>query len=666
MNRLSPLLLCILTGCLFLTSACEQRPAAEKPVKDTEIISKIRITNAQTDTADIDSMIQFSRTLLDSRSDSLKILLLEAAQNSIAIGYNRGAYRALNNLGYKYSLDGMYDSSLYYLKQGLFYALKSPPNEDGAVANIFISISKLYYQQSQFDVAGYYMYKALLTMERDKTVNYENSYRIYRNIAAFWVNIGMVENALPYFERIESIASMQKDLAVVMDVVSIKAGIFNEKKQFDSALFYYQKILNSPYSHNDSRYEACLNIGSIYLDSKDKNKIQESIRYLNEGLKYTQDFNSQFDLLQILNGLATAYAMLGNYEKAERMLLDVIKKAPKVGLGPSIIPTYRNLAEVYGRKQKYKTAYEQSMKAIDLQDSFFNRERLDAVSKLEVKYRIAQKDKKLALNQLHIAQQQNRIQIQYFWIVGASISSLLLIIFLFISLRVRKHKMEIIRLKATMLGEEKERTRLARELHDGIVSRLSAIKMNFSALPAQHPEMSGAAEDFQKTLVQLEQSIAELRTTSHNLLPEILSQAGLSEAVRIYCIKISNLAKLEIEFMMIGELPYLVHEFQLSVYRIIQELVNNIIKHADSTQAFIQFQALKNTLNITIEDNGQGIPAEQLQSKDGNGGIGLKNLRSRVKGLNGSMEIDCTKGTSIYLSFDIRSFILEAKKQEDE
>ncbi len=162
---------------------------------------------------------------------------------------------------------------------------------------------------------------------------------------------------------------------------------------------------------------------------------------------------------------------------------------------------------------------------------------------------------------------------------------------------------EVLQLKALMQGEEQERARFARELHDGFVSQLSAIKMNFSALDITRM----TEEQQQDHIAELEETIAELRKTAHNLMPEILLNAGLCEAVQRYCDRINQAHTLFVDFRVYGYLPALEPGFELPLYRMIQEAVQNIIKHSGATDALVQFNYDNRVLGITIEDNGCGL-----------------------------------------------------------
>lgn len=611
------------------------------------------VTNFSTDTALIDEEIAYANELYYTKPDSLMLLLHHAINSSLIIDYKQGAINAFSFLGNKYKDLGKYDSSLYCFQQALSYAAALSP-DNGTTATLYASIGSIYLQRSKFDTASLYMYKALAYLEfgnmpHNNESTIKNAYEVYRGVGKLWLNVDNLENALPYLNKARMIASIDNTHGLTMDALLVKATVFAKQQRIDSAIKCYNTILQNRTSNIPTLVNANLNIAKMYLlDTLP----QKAIPHLLKAHQLSKKNTYEQSILQINSALATAYAMEGDYTSSTKILKKVIEESKSMGLGADLINTQLNLAVNYRYLNDYKRAYYQVWKAMDLNDSLLQQKRR-AINDLEFKYRNLEKDRLLAENQLSIAQQENRLQQQYIWLVVGGSGCLIVILCLVLLLRTKRHKTEMDRMKATMQGEEKERARLARELHDGTVSSLSAIRMNLSALPMQYPEMKGATPYLQGSLAQLDQSIAELRNTSHNLLPEILYNAGLAEAVRIYAANISSLGHPDIEFMMVGQLPQLNQDFQLTVYRIIQELINNIIKHANATHVLIQFQIMEDELNITIEDNGDGVPFFHLQPANG---IGIQNLKNRVNSLKGTIEIASNKGTSVYLAFNLQPF----------
>jgi signal transduction histidine kinase len=222
---------------------------------------------------------------------------------------------------------------------------------------------------------------------------------------------------------------------------------------------------------------------------------------------------------------------------------------------------------------------------------------------------------------------------------------------------IRQEK-EIHLLQAVMQGEEKERSRIAKDLHDGVAGMLAAVKMHFNSI-ALHVGGVRQTEGYQQGLNLLDEASQEVRKTSHNLMPEVLLQHGLDEAIRRYCNNVTNSSKLLVQYDSIGELERFVDSFELSVYRIVQELLNNIVKHSKASEAIVQITYQSQLLSITIEDNGIGFSKEGSQ-KDG---MGLKSLQSRVKAMNGKIEFDSTAGQGLNAYLEFETVGLEKKPE---
>lgn len=219
-------------------------------------------------------------------------------------------------------------------------------------------------------------------------------------------------------------------------------------------------------------------------------------------------------------------------------------------------------------------------------------------------------------------------------------------------LQVLQQEQQIERLQAMMKGEEQERARLARELHDGVGGMLAAIQMNVSAVEsAENP--AATARGLQGVMHLVENTAGEVRRTAHNLMPDILLKHNLPEALRIYCDRVNNGNGLQIDLQFHTPLEGLDKAFELPLYRIVQELIQNIVKHAQAGHAIIQFRMQEDILHVTVEDNGIGFDTSREQE-----GLGLNNIRSRVQLLQGVVTIDSAagRGTTCYMEFDLKAY----------
>ena len=191
---------------------------------------------------------------------------------------------------------------------------------------------------------------------------------------------------------------------------------------------------------------------------------------------------------------------------------------------------------------------------------------------------------------------------------------------------------------------ETERSRLAKDLHDGLGGLLSGIKLTLNSVADKIPEKNTAL--FTKASNQLDTAIREMRRVAHNMMPEALLKFGLGEAIQDYCDGFSESNFLKMKYTQIGSLQMLDKSTEIVLYRIIQELTNNALKHAAAKNIFIQITNHPKGFTITVEDDGKGFDSKMLQEEKG---AGLKNVRSRVEYLKGSFVIDTAqgKGTSI-------------------
>jgi len=204
------------------------------------------------------------------------------------------------------------------------------------------------------------------------------------------------------------------------------------------------------------------------------------------------------------------------------------------------------------------------------------------------------------------------------------------------------------------LAVEQERIRMARELHDGLGSMLSGIKHSFSAIKNDIALNNEQENKFDYTIGKLDDSIKDLRAVSHSMFSAELLEDGLDAAIRNYCTAVSTTAGIKISFENIMQQPPgLKGEQAFHIFRVVQELVQNVLKHSHAANAIVQLSYDNGTLALTVEDNGIGFTAASPYWKNG---IGLKNVESRIKMLHGKMDIQSQpgKGTSVFIEVPVK------------
>lgn len=363
---------------------------------------------------------------------------------------------------------------------------------------------------------------------------------------------------------------------------------------------------------------------------------------------------------------AHSYEKMGNFEKAREYTTKYINFADDIHSGEDILGSYALLAKYEAGLKNFQPAYRYLKKYIAALDSARIGKLGNDMQLLEVQYKTATKEKEiLALknekNEAALALEKKKSQA---YLLGAIASILALLLFggyYGYNQKLRKarkkermQEAEVQLLKqeqqnkifsAMIEGQEKERKRLAIDLHDGLGGRLSGISMNLSKLdkdePKQYPK-----KQLQKVMKDLDDSLTELRSIARNMMPETLVKFGLQAALKDYCSSMTGKdTKVTLQFY--GSDKGIDLNQQVTMYRVIQELINNAIKHAKASEVLVQYMREGNQVDITVEDNGIGFVKENLIKKAS--GMGLSNLRTRVAYLKGDLDFhsDENEGTTV-------------------
>ena len=205
--------------------------------------------------------------------------------------------------------------------------------------------------------------------------------------------------------------------------------------------------------------------------------------------------------------------------------------------------------------------------------------------------------------------------------------------------------------EAVLKGEEQERTRLAKDLHDGLGGMLSGIKFSLNNMKGNLIMTPDNAQAFERSIDMLDSSIKEMRRVAHNMMPEVLVKFGLDAALKEYCNEIDKSGVIHTSYHSIDlEQVQIEQTVAVTIYRIVQELVNNTIKHAAAKNVLVQAHCTEDgkLLTVTVEDDGKGFDINALPQTSG---IGWKNIQNRVEFLKGKLDFksEAGKGTSVLL-----------------
>ena len=631
------------------------------------------------DTASILRLIKEGSRLTDKKPDDALQYFATAEAQSSQLNFLIGL--ALSNAKIaRWYFGNNSDKAIEYSRKALQYFEQSNLSITDEKADVHLLLAETFDEQGKQDSSAYYYYLLSSEIESGNITDAKLSIDLYTKLAIFWINLdyGNSENdeyfstLKNYVDKAKLAARSLKDSSdAVSSVYFLQGAYFHALQKFDSARYYYQRyvlererigLLALP-----RKISAFTNITDTYLQ---ENKPNEAMQFVNkvERLGDAPQKSKYLVFFMQFNNLLKGKALYQqkHYDEAISLINETLEKLKTTGahLRTELVDAHKILADSYEATGDYKNALVQKNRYIFLNDSLMKKDKIDMVNRLEIRYRIVEKDKALAEQKLKIASIENRVRSRNVLIGAIVLLALFSIVGFALWRRKNMHKqklqqeridnlqqkMEIERLNATIDGEEKERTRIARELHDGIGSLLTAAKMNFEMVRKNSQYEHNP--DFIEGIKLLEETASGLRETAHNIMPEILMQEGLSDAVKSFCDRMTGKGGTAISFQTLGRQVEMDASFYLPVYRIVQELIHNIRKHANAATALVQMNFHDDGgLDLTVEDDGAGMDTTVIKNSNG---MGLKNISERIKQLGGRIDINSIigKGTSVYLEFE--------------
>lgn len=615
------------------------------------------------DTQEVALLIDKGTNYFNKQSlDSAIGFFQDAYALSKTINFPDGSAKALVNISRAYfnsatlSSSPYLDSAIAYAHLALSYCDKGGVKNKRYTAWAYQNLGASYTLKNNIPKGKTYYYKALDALQQYQLMT--DTYivcEIYINLGSLpEVNITSSNQAMGYLHKARSMIgnSDDKKYALLQGKLEIAQGnLWYNASQYTKAIHCFYRALEIGARNENIIFQAhalCM-LTTLYAGLGNT----DSTRYFLERTKaMTIQYPGMMSPSNRMNyymAAGLAHFLLEDWPQAKKELLLLHNLSSNHTISMAMLEQmHLMLSAIFEKEQNMKQAYFHLKAANELTKKILADNDIKTYNDLLLRYQTSEKDKEIAAAHVKLLGSQNSLQKQNIWIILIISSSIILCMLITYLLYRRRHREEILRLKAGIKGEEKERQRMARELHDGIVSNLTAVKMNFNAINHTHIDGIEGDDTFKSSLQQLEQSIKEIRDTSHNLQPDILKEAGLAVAIDLYCQKMGEVSSIKIDFQVSGVLPYLSPEFELNVYRIIQELVMNSIKHAKASHIHISIGMNGHFLELDIHDNGMGMNDASIQE-----GIGMFNIQDRVKLLRGNIQIESRNGTRIALNFPL-------------
>ncbi|CAM3276022.1 tetratricopeptide repeat-containing sensor histidine kinase [Aequorivita lipolytica] len=536
------------------------------------------------------------------------------------------------------------------------------------LAKNYISLGRYYSRKSSHVEATKHYLKAVeITKENDSVT----TAKAYSGLSMVAVAQGNYQNGLKYNLLAEKYTTKSTPEVLTAHNSMMTGVIYRFLKDFKKADTYLSKAATSFKKLDEKFYLAgTLNEQSdIYYESDPLKSIDlklEAKALLDEVapertttaycLSYLGDLYvivaTNDSLLKNIKNPIVPKTKIGLFNDAESFYLRALNISKKSNNIQAVGDITLYLSKLQGLKGDHKNAYENLVIATKMNDSVFSQENKNEIAKLmsekEVFELKTENEKKANLNKI---------------LIGSSIALLLIAFLIYWNFK-NKRKVQSLKIAelekdkqlltvdAMLKGQEEERGRIAKDLHDGLGGLLSGTKLSFINMKENLILTPENAVQFDKSLNMLDNTIVDLRKVAQNLMPEALVKFGLNEALRDYCNGIQSSSKITVNYQKIGVNRKLKNTAEVFVYRIIQELTNNAVKHSKASEIIVQLALSESKTSITVEDNGIGYDKSTLENKEGSG---LDNIAYRVHYLNGIIDTETSlnNGTSVNIELHV-------------
>lgn len=587
------------------------------------------------------------REALDAYANAIKAGRKSGKDESVAIAYN--------NMGNVHEDLGQYDSAIYYYNRSLDIRIKNgnKPRQLDTYANIAVA----YVRKGKYDKAVEIFLQNAIAYE--KLGNELQVAQSYANVSVVYDEMRNNQKALDYSLKALAIYKKTTNTYQVAMLTNNVGVHYEHMGKADLALKYYieSKELYEKIGSEKGVATQLNNIGSV-LESKGRHK--EALDHFYRSLELKKKLNQVNTIPMTYHNVASAYYYLNNIDSTLANLDKSEKLARELRLLPDIRNAYRLYCDTYEKAGNYEKALGYYKLYHQYSDSLVDTEKAKRVTELEAIFENNKKE--LENKRLTIRHQQEKIarieaektssqRTKQFYLVLSIAILALAVSFAIYQQRRRKMRDRFNHLllqekeegiKAIFTATEDERKRIAKDLHDGIGQQMSGLKLAWQSVSGDIYQTN--PEQYQrltKLTAVLDDTAKEIRNISHRMMPRVLTEMGLKDAIDDMLRKTLELTSIEYQFDTFGITQQRFAEnIEISLYRICQELLNNVVKHSNATQVSIQLILKGSYLVLIVEDNGKGF-----NSNEKAGGMGLMNISTRVNTVNGQINYEASEGS---------------------
>lgn len=635
---------------VFIAGVLVTNAQTEYTRKKDSLLQKL--STAKEDTAKAMLLLTLGSWYETNNQDSANYYLEEGRMLSEKLNYLYGLYHYQNQKTILLYTKGEYKAALKEAEKGLAIARQMKDTARVIVMLNNLGIVSMYFGDYEGQLA--YAMQVVKSVEAIKDSS---------KISGAYHNLANAYHALKQYRKGATNAAYAvyvntigtQKYGYINRVYATLAQCYEGLHMMDSALHYYNIAIKEAERANDKYAEA-----SIYGYKSNVHALLNQFPAMLASSKKAYEISSELQSRQLtagaLNTLAFAQYLNNNNSEAKENILQALNIGKEDSLIEELKETYTYLSYIAAREGDLTTSISARKAADSIGEVILNDKVIRNTTDLEQKYESAKKDAQIQLQQAQLFRKNTWNYILIGSVITIVILSLLSYRYYRNKRRLQQQRIneletekQLAATEAVLKGEDQERTRLAKDLHDGLGGMLSGIKYSLHTMKGNLIMTPENAQALERSIDMLDSSISEMRRVAHNMMPEALVKFGLDTALRDFCNDINQSGALNVTYQSIGMNNVDIEQTKsVTVYRIVQELLNNTIKHASATNALVQLAYDSGQLAVTVEDDGKGFePAILKQSK----GIGWSNIQNRIEFLKGKWDVDSKtgKGTSVHV-----------------
>lgn len=603
-----------------------------------------------------DSIFKLGLSLLYTNPDSARKIVQSAYDRKLYENQWQ-ATKSLNLIGATHHLQANYMNALDYYYQALEIA--SEINDSMRLGNIYNNIGNVNLKTGNYSSAlSMYLksesiYKSLKE-ERNKASS-------NNNIGLLYMDIDNYNKAYIQFKKALKGFQANDDSIGIAATLSNIGALKRKTGDFDSAMYFHERAISID-RKTENIYGLCVGSQEYAESLLEQNETEKAIQYYELSKSLAKQINQHFHLSIANLGLANANLKVGNLEKSVQYTDSAMHLAETLD-NISLKQTANEMfSKIYTQTKNYQDALKYHLLSVELKDSLVNQTKLHQIYKIEIdQLNMAGEIQKLELQQKELSLSKKNNIIVFIIVLFVLIMAGAYLLYINHNHRRKAaHHAAILNLnekksRAAIEAEIQERKRIGLELHDGLGQLLTVARLNISVLQ----QKATLNEESRKELMDsafnsVDEAFNELRNISHNLAPAALSEKGLKVALEELADQINKNRNQKFQLELYGLEECKDNLVENMLYRSVQELLNNALKHANANTFFLQIVKSETEITLMFEDNGRGFNTDNTKISNGSG---LSNIRSRVENLHGSIFVDSkeNRGTIVTIVIPIKS-----------